>query len=182
MRAQGLLDKQLGKPRTRRPKTAIVNFVAFHVEVLSALTFHFSKLRHNVSVFSREDYGMQDVVSPFYKKNFKWVGREAFHVYVRDQRSIAGWAMRRGRCAAALHCRSWGRPRVLPSISGEETCLLASPSELSYGVFRAPMLRRIQRHTAACVCRRIEMFFRTFHEFDTIVWTTFPTCHLQTYR
>ena len=32
------------------------------------------------------------------------------------------------------------------------------------------------------VYRRIESFFRAFHEFDTIVWATFPTCHLQTYR
>ena len=30
---QGLLDPQLGRPRTRRPRTAIVNFVSFHVEV-----------------------------------------------------------------------------------------------------------------------------------------------------
>ena len=69
MRSKGLLDPALGSPRKRHPRTAVVNFVNFHVEVVSTLTFHFNKLRHNVSVFAREDYGMQDVVWPFYRKN-----------------------------------------------------------------------------------------------------------------
>ncbi|GAB4821499.1 hypothetical protein N2152v2_008545 [Parachlorella kessleri] len=99
VRSKGLLDPTLGKPRKRHPRTAIVNFVGFHVEVVSSLAFHFAKLRHNVTVFAREDYGMQGVVWPFHRKNFK----------------------------------------------------------------------------------RVESFFRAFHEFDTIVWATFPTCHLQTY-
>lgn len=68
---QGLLDSQLGKPTQRRPKTAIVNFVSFHVEVLSSLAFHFVKLHHNVSIFARENFGMEDVVAPFYRKHFK---------------------------------------------------------------------------------------------------------------
>lgn len=70
-RALGLLDPQLGRPRSRRPRTAIVNFVSFHVEVVSALLFHFVKLRHNVTVYSREDFGMEEVIKPYYSRPLK---------------------------------------------------------------------------------------------------------------
>lgn len=59
-------------PRKRKPRTAIVNMVSFHTEVVTALTYHFVKMRHNVTVFTRpDDFGMGDVITPFFWKSFR---------------------------------------------------------------------------------------------------------------
>ena len=71
---KGLLDPELGKPTTRRPRTALLNFVKYHTEVVAALTYHFVKLSHNVSIFSRDDnFEIDDVLTPYFWKGVKCV-------------------------------------------------------------------------------------------------------------
>ena len=68
------LDPELGNPVTRKPKTAILNFVRYHTEVAAVAVFHFVQLRHNVTVFTRHDeFGMRDVVHPYFWKGFRCV-------------------------------------------------------------------------------------------------------------
>lgn len=56
----------------RRPRTAVLNMVAFHTEVVSALTYHFVKMKHNVTVYARDDdLGMGTVVKPFFWKGYR---------------------------------------------------------------------------------------------------------------
>jgi hypothetical protein len=71
---RGQLDSELGEPIYRKPRTAILNQVRFHTEVVAALTYHFSRLAHNVTVFVDNDLlGMDDVTNPFYWRGSKWV-------------------------------------------------------------------------------------------------------------
>ena len=66
------LDPELGNPTQRKPKTAILNFVRYHTEVVAVAAFHFVKLRHNVTVFTREDeFDMGDVMNPYFWKGFR---------------------------------------------------------------------------------------------------------------
>jgi hypothetical protein len=79
------LDPELGNPTQRKPKTAILNFVRYHTEVVAVAAFHFVKLRHNVTVFTREDeFDMGDVINPYFWKGFRWDG------WV-DGRMAGGW-------------------------------------------------------------------------------------------
>lgn len=78
------LDPELGNPTLRKPKTAIVNFVRYHTEVVAVAVFHFVKLRHNVTVFTRDDpFEMGEVISPYFWKGFRKFERffEHFHEY-----------------------------------------------------------------------------------------------------
>eukprot|EP00887_Chlorella_sp_A99_P002208 scaffold21.g2208.t1 len=71
-RKAGLVPSDLGAPLTRRPRTAILNFVKYHIEVAAALAFHFQKIRHNTTVFVRnEDYGMRTAIKSWQKGNWK---------------------------------------------------------------------------------------------------------------
>lgn len=46
--------------------------VSFHVEVVASLAYHFSKLKHNVTVYTRDDQlGMQPVMYPFHWKGMR---------------------------------------------------------------------------------------------------------------
>lgn len=91
------IPSDLGRPLDRLPRTAIINTVRFHTEVIASLTYHFIKLNHNVTVFARDDaLGMERVIHPFHAKGFK----------------------------------------------------------------------------------KYERFYETFYEFDTVVFATYPTCHL----
>ena len=57
---------------TSPPTPPLVAVVKYHIEVVAALTFHFAKLRHNVTVFTRYDeFGMEDVLSPYHPRGFK---------------------------------------------------------------------------------------------------------------
>ncbi|KAL4427608.1 hypothetical protein ABPG75_001697 [Micractinium tetrahymenae] len=78
------LDPELGNPTYRKPKTAILNFVRYHTEVVAVAVFHFVKLRHNVTVFTRDDpFEMGDVINPYFWKGFRKFERffEHFHEY-----------------------------------------------------------------------------------------------------
>lgn len=57
---------------SRKPRTAIINMVSFHVEIVASLAYHFSKLKHNVTVYTRDDQlGMQQVMYPFHWKGMR---------------------------------------------------------------------------------------------------------------
>ncbi|PRW45695.1 hypothetical protein C2E21_5862 [Chlorella sorokiniana] len=78
------LDPELGAPVTRKPKTAILNFVRYHTEVVAVTVFHFVKLRHNVTVFTRDDpFHMGNVMHPYFWKGFRKFERffEHFNEY-----------------------------------------------------------------------------------------------------
>lgn len=95
--SSGLVAVDLGHPTGRQPRTAIVNTVKFHTEIVASLIYHFSKINHNVTVYARNDgLGIERVINPFHWKGIK----------------------------------------------------------------------------------RYEQFYNTFYEFDTIVFATYPTCHL----
>ncbi|PSC68981.1 hypothetical protein C2E20_7512 [Micractinium conductrix] len=81
---QAGLDPELGNPTYRKPKTAILNFVRYHTEVVAVTVYHFVKLRHNVTVFTRDDpLNMGDVLNPYFWKGFRKFERffEHFHEY-----------------------------------------------------------------------------------------------------
>lgn len=45
----------------------------YHTEVVAVAVFHFVKLRHNVTVFTRDDpFDMGDVINPYFWKGFRW--------------------------------------------------------------------------------------------------------------
>ncbi|KAH7623648.1 hypothetical protein Ndes2526B_g00880 [Nannochloris sp. 'desiccata'] len=96
--SSGLVAVDIGHPTDRQPRTAIVNTVRFHTEIVASLIYHFTKLNHNVTVYARDDgLGIERVINPFHWKGIK----------------------------------------------------------------------------------RYEHFYNTFYEFDTIVFATYPTCHLE---
>ncbi|KAL6781413.1 hypothetical protein ACKKBG_A11060 [Auxenochlorella protothecoides x Auxenochlorella symbiontica] len=69
---EGGLEEELGDPLSRRPRTAIVNMVSYHEEVVAAVGYHLLKLRHNVTVFTKATaLGMEEVVRPFLWKGFR---------------------------------------------------------------------------------------------------------------
>jgi hypothetical protein len=79
-----LIDPELGNPVSRRPRTAIINFVTFHTEVVAALAYHFYTLKHDVTVYVRPDHlNMNDVVEPWFTRGFKFFSRffEDFYNY-----------------------------------------------------------------------------------------------------
>ena len=44
----------------------------YHTEVVAALTYHFARLRHDVSVYTPQDrFGMEEVLSPYHPRGFK---------------------------------------------------------------------------------------------------------------
>ncbi len=48
---------------------------SYHTEVVAVTVFHFVKLRHNVTVFTRDDqFHMGDVMHPYFWKGFRLVG------------------------------------------------------------------------------------------------------------
>jgi hypothetical protein len=95
--SSGLVAADLGHPTDRQPRTAIVNTVKFHTEIVASLIYHFTKIDHNITVYARDDgLGIERVINPFHWKGIK----------------------------------------------------------------------------------RYEQFYNTFYEFDTIVFATYPTCHL----
>ncbi|KFM23896.1 hypothetical protein F751_6864 [Auxenochlorella protothecoides] len=80
---EGGLEEELGDPLSRRPRTAIVNMVSYHEEVVAAVGYHLLKLRHNVTVFTKATaLGMEEVVRPFLWKGFRRY--EAFFAAFHD--------------------------------------------------------------------------------------------------
>ena len=70
--AAGLVPSDLGHPIERRPRTAIVNTVKYHTEIVASLTYHFMKLNHNVTVFARDDsLGIERVIHPFHWRGIR---------------------------------------------------------------------------------------------------------------
>lgn len=66
------IEADLGNPQERKPRTAVLNMVSYHTEVVASLAYHFIKLRHNVTVFDREDaLGIQAVILPWLWKGVK---------------------------------------------------------------------------------------------------------------
>ena len=70
--SSGLVATDLGHPINRQPRTAIVNTVKFHTEIVASLIYHFTKLNHNVTVYARDDgLGIERVINPFHWKGLK---------------------------------------------------------------------------------------------------------------
>ena len=71
-RSAGAIASDLGNPVDRRPRTAILNAVKFHTEVVASLVYHFGKMNHNVTVFSRDDeLGIEAAIHPFHFRGFR---------------------------------------------------------------------------------------------------------------
>jgi hypothetical protein len=67
--------------------------VRYHTEVVAVAAFHFVKLRHNVTVFTREDeFDMGDVINPYFWKGFRWAGGGGrCWAEVSARRRLTGW-------------------------------------------------------------------------------------------
>ena len=180
------MDPELGNPTQRKPKTAILNFVRYHTEVVAVAAFHFVKLRHNVTVFTREDeFDMGDVINPYFWKGFRWGW-------------VGGWADG-WRLAGRLGGGAWRQGLPVASLIGGFWLLCCCRAELQRPACSQPVLRAQQltcppptcplllllppaAAAAAPCCRKFERFFEHFHEYDNIVVATFPTCHDPTLR
>ena len=78
------VDPDMGTPKDRKPRTAILNMVAYHTEVVTSLVYHFVKMRHDVTVYARDDdLNMQAVIDPWFWRGFRKFERffEAYHTF-----------------------------------------------------------------------------------------------------
>lgn len=84
VQAAGLVPSDLGQPVDRRPRTAIVNTVKYHTEIVASLAYHFTKLNHNVTIFARDDsLGIERVIHPFHWRGIRRYERfyDSFYEY-----------------------------------------------------------------------------------------------------